>query len=140
MTKEQLEGCLIGGAIGDAIGGFYENRSLSHTDFLSYPWHTSDDTQLTLATCQAIIESNGKVVPEKIARKFLEWYNHGQLTGLGASTLKSLRDLQKGAHWALAGRTGERAAGNGAAMRIAPLAFKVDVIWAWVMEETSPIR
>ncbi len=119
----------MGGAIGDAIGGFYENRSSAHADFLSYPWRTSDDTQLTLATCQAIVEANGKVVPEKIARKFLEWYNQGKLTGLGASTLKALQDLQMGAHWALAGRTGERAAGNGAAMRIAPLAFKVDLTW-----------
>ncbi len=31
-----------------------------------------------------------------------------------------------GAHWALAGARGERAAGNGAAMRIAPLAFLLD--------------
>jgi ADP-ribosylglycohydrolase len=73
--------------------------------------------------------SGGQSVPEAIARKFLEWYNAGRLTGVGASTLKALRDLQVGAHWALAGRTGERAAGNGAAMRIAPLAFKVDLTW-----------
>jgi ADP-ribosyl-[dinitrogen reductase] hydrolase len=37
--------------------------------------------------------------------------------------LKSLRDLAVGTHWALAGAAGEFAAGNGAAMRIAPLAF-----------------
>jgi ADP-ribosylglycohydrolase len=45
---------------------------------------------------------------------------------VGASTLKALRDLDAGAHWALAGAKGERAAGNGAAMRIAPLAFHLD--------------
>src|SRR5207253_2531037 len=49
-----------------------------------------------------------------------------RVTGLGASTLKALRDLEVGAHWALAGRKGERAAGNGAAMRIAPLTFCLD--------------
>lgn len=127
--KEQLLGCLVGGGIGDAIGGYYENRAASGVDPLAHAWHTSDDTQLTLATCQAMVEAGGKVIPEAIARKFLEWYNAGRLTGLGASTLKALRDLQVGAHWALAGRTGERAAGNGAAMRIAPLAFKVDLAW-----------
>jgi ADP-ribosylglycohydrolase len=42
--------------------------------------------------------------------------------------LKSLRDLEAGNHWALAGRLGERAAGNGAAMRIAPLAFVTDPV------------
>ena len=36
--KEQLHGCLIGGGIGDAIGGFYENRASASVDFLSYPW------------------------------------------------------------------------------------------------------
>ena len=46
-----------------------------------------------------------------------------RLTGLGSSTLKALRDLAAGAHWALAGARGEMAAGNGGAMRIAPLAF-----------------
>jgi len=34
-----------------------------------------------------------------------------------------MRDLAVGTHWALAGRRGEFAAGNGAAMSIAPLAF-----------------
>jgi ADP-ribosylglycohydrolase len=56
----------------------------------------------------------------------LTWYNNGKLTGVGASTLKALRDLQMGAHWALSGRSGEYAAGNGAAMRIAPLAFFIN--------------
>src|SRR5262245_24138963 len=46
--------------------------------------------------------------------------------GLGSSTLKALRDLSAGAHWALAGARGEYAAGAGAAMRIAPLAFLLD--------------
>ena len=34
-----------------------------------------------------------------------------------------MRDLAVGAHWAISGARGEFAAGNGAAMRIAPLAF-----------------
>ncbi|HEX3906224.1 MAG TPA: ADP-ribosylglycohydrolase family protein [Polyangia bacterium] len=34
--------------------------------------------------------------------------------------------LDAGVHWALAGAKGERAAGNGAAMRSAPLAFLLD--------------
>lgn len=42
----------------------------------------------------------------------LTWYNNGKLTDVGASTLK--------------GRSGEYAAGNGAAMRIAPLAFFIN--------------
>jgi ADP-ribosyl-[dinitrogen reductase] hydrolase len=48
------------------------------------------------------------------------------LTGLGASTSKALSELNIGGHWALVGRKGEMSAGNGAAMRIAPLAFCIN--------------
>lgn len=88
-------------------------------------WRLTDDTQLTLATCEAITE-HGAPDPAQIAASFLRWFRARRLTGLGASTLKALRDLDAGAHWALAGRKGERAAGNGAAMRIAPVAFCLD--------------
>lgn len=120
--KERLHGCLAAGAIGDALGSFYEGRPVTESVDFEALHGITDDTQLTLATCEAILEAK-KVSPESIAQKMLEWYNNRKLTGLGASTLKALRDLQVGAHWALSGRSGEYAAGNGAAMRIAPLAF-----------------
>lgn len=124
--KDRLKGCLVGGAIGDAVGSQYEwKRNVSFIDF-DIPAGITDDTQLTLATCESILECK-RVSPEHIAGKFLEWYNARRLSGLGASTLKALRDLQAGAHWGLSGRSGEYAAGNGAAMRIAPLAFFTNV-------------
>lgn len=64
--------------------------------------------------------------PSTIAERFRTWFEAGRLPGLGSSTLKALRDLSAGAHWALAGARGEYAAGAGAAMRIAPLAFLLD--------------
>ena len=120
--RDKLEGCLAGGAIGDAIGSFYEGQPLPEIISLEVLNGITDDTQLTLATCESIIQS-GQVSAVDIAARMLAWYNAGKLTGLGASTLKALRDLQLGAHWAISGRSGEYAAGNGAAMRIAPLAF-----------------
>jgi ADP-ribosylglycohydrolase len=56
---------------------------------------------------------------------------------MGAGTLKALRDLDAGVHWALAGAKGEMSAGNGAAMRIAPLAFQLDPA---ITEERQVIR
>lgn len=85
-------------------------------------WSISDDSQLTVATCEAITNA-GRVSPEHIADRFRQLFRARRITGAGASTLKALRDLDAGQHWALAGAKGERAAGNGAAMRIAPLAF-----------------
>lgn len=104
-------GCLVGGALGDLYGGIAERGVAG----------ISDDTQLTLATCEAM--SGGQVSPERIAQAMLRWFLAGEVTGLGSATLKALRDLSAGAHWALCGARGEMAAGNGAAMRIAPLAF-----------------
>jgi len=120
-----LLGCLMGGAIGDAIGSRYEGQTTVLTIDFDTPGYITDDTQLTLATCESILETKS-VSPAAIAAKMLDWYNKRKLTGLGSSTLKALRDLQVGAHWALSGRSGEYAAGNGAAMRIAPLAFFVN--------------
>ena len=122
----RLYGCLFGGAIGDAVGSYYEGQTNVKSVEFDVINGITDDTQLTLATCESIIELK-RVSAEGVAKKMLEWYNKGKLSGLGASTLKALRDLQVGAHWALSGRSGEYAAGNGAAMRIAPLAFFVNI-------------
>jgi len=66
------------------------------------------------------------VQPERIAERFRHWFEAGRINGVGSATLKALRDLAAGAHWALAGARGEFAAGSGAAMRAAPLAFFLD--------------
>ena len=136
FTKaERFKGCIIGGAIGDAFGSAYENLNVSkvHDDtfyLFAKPknreeikeWQITDDTQLTLATIEGMIIDE-EINPEKLAQNFLKFYKERKLKGLGASTLKALRELEVGGHWALVGRKGEYAAGNGAAMRIAPLVF-----------------
>ncbi len=123
--SDRARGCIFGGAIGDAMGGPFEGqpgplRYQAHKD-----WSISDDSQLTLATCEAIIEI-GEVSPEHIADRFVQWFRARRITGMGSSTLKALRDLDARLHWALAGAKGEMSAGSGAAMRIAPLAFHLD--------------
>ncbi len=123
---DQIIGCIIGGAIGDGFGGAYENQ-LPPIDFSTdCEWRLSDDTQLTLATCEAMIASGDVIEPARIAARFAAWHSQNRITGMGASTLKAVTELRHGGHWALVGRKGDRAAGNGAAMRIAPLAFCLD--------------
>ena len=126
-SKDRILGCLFGGAIGDALGGPYETRTPPFEIDSNAEWVLSDDTQLTMATCDAIVRT-GRVDPGEIAAEFVRWFRARRLTGLGSSTLKALRDLDAGAHWGSSGAEGERAAGNGAAMRIAPLAFCLDPI------------
>ena len=122
---DRICGCLLGGALGDAIGSYFEG-SVAVADFAMPPYLSiTDDTQLTIATCESIVESR-TVSPESIADHFVRWYRDRRLSGVGSSTLKALTELDAGGHWAMVGDTGERSAGNGAAMRIAPLAFFLD--------------
>ena len=123
--EDKLAGCLVGGAIGDAMGLPYEGREGPLQYSSPETWTVSDDTQLTLATCEAIVNEGG-VSPESIAEAMCAWFREGRVTGIGASTLKALRELDAGGHWALVGRRGEMAAGNGAAMRVAPLGFMLN--------------
>ena len=119
---DTIRGCLIGGAIGDALGHAYEGQPGPVQVDWQRSWQLSDDSQLTLATCEAIIDS-GTVDPASIAGQMAAWFRERRVTGMGASTYKALEELAQGAHWALAGRKGEFAAGNGPASRIAPLSF-----------------
>ncbi|WP_188316115.1 ADP-ribosylglycohydrolase family protein [Chitinophaga agrisoli] len=133
--EDRLVACLIGGAIGDAWGSAFENQPKvdnRKTFYWAPPkepireWAFTDDTQLTMATCEALLE-NKMVSPEILARYFVKYYRQRRLSGLGASTLKAIRELEAGVHWSQVGRSGEYAAGNGAAMRIAPFAFQTNL-------------
>lgn len=123
--QDRILACLLGGALGDAWGGPHEGTPYPVRFEIPKRSSLSDDTQLTLATCESILERRA-IDPEHLASHFLTWFREGRIHGIGASTLKSMRDLSAGVHWALAGHGGDRAAGNGAAMRIAPLAFLLD--------------
>lgn len=146
--SERFEGCILCGSIGDAYGSAYENLAKTNsvdpkTFYLfgkpekKYPqWKITDDTQMTLATCEVIIK-NDELKPEYFAQKYLEYYKKRKITGIGASTLKALQELEVGGHWSQVGRKGEFAAGNGAAMRIAPLAFIDNVTREQIREVSS---
>lgn len=116
-----VEHMLLAGAAGDCIGAPAEGHEPGAFVLPEDPWRYTDDTILTLATCRALV-SVGRVDPAAIASEFASTFRKG-IRGLGGTTVRALRTLAEGGHWATAGRSGERAAGNGAAMRIAPLSL-----------------
>lgn len=135
--SDRFIGCILGGAIGDAYGSAYENiPKEDNSETAYYPfgkpkikipeWRITDDTQLTLATCETMTEN--EILDAKFfADKYLDFYKSRKITGIGASTLKAMQELEVGGHWSLVGRKGEFGAGNGAAMRIAPLGFEPNI-------------
>ncbi len=127
---DKFKGCIFGGAIGDAWGSSFENLVelkdskiyfLGNKPEVNHIWQFTDDTILTLATCEVL--KTGNCTPELLGNKFIEYYNRNEIVGIGASTMKFINDLKAGYHWTQAGRKGEFGAGNGSAMRIAPFAF-----------------
>ncbi len=133
-AADRFEACILLGAIGDAWGSSYENyiSPVRSDTFYWHPivqpketWQLTDDTMLTLASCEALL--NGDCTPEMLSAYFVKYHKQNKLAGIGASTLKAILELEMGGHWSQAGRSGEYAAGNGAAMRIAPFAFKQSV-------------
>ncbi|MCA9575387.1 MAG: ADP-ribosylglycohydrolase family protein [Myxococcales bacterium] len=128
VPPDRIRACLLAGAVGDAFASASEG-TLPATRARPPTWSVTDDTMLTLATCRAVgawSRRTSDPLAAHVARELLSDYRAGGLVGLGSSTFGALRSLDMGAHWALSGLDGEYAAGNGAAMRMAPLAFVVD--------------
>ena len=126
--KTTLRDCIYGLAVGDALGVPYEFRprgTFECTDMIGYGTHGqpagtwSDDTSMTLATCDSIREL-GYIDTADMRDKFVSWIARGEYTidgvfDYGGTTARALRTGKGG--------SGERDNGNGSLMRIAPLAF-----------------
>ena len=126
--KTTLRDCIYGLAVGDALGVPYEFRprgTFECTDMIGYGTHGqpagtwSDDTSMTLATCDSIREL-GHIDTADMRDKFVSWIARGEYTidgvfDYGGTTARALRTGKGG--------SGERDNGNGSLMRIAPLVF-----------------
>lgn len=137
--REQFVGCLLGVAVGDALGFPVEGLSLERIrekfgpngvqDFVTVglrgaPLGTySDDTQLTLAVARALLAAGRQPLEqlmEALCREYLAWYRSPEMArGPGWATLDALGRLAHGRSWM---ETGVRdSKGCGAAMRVAPI-------------------
>jgi len=125
---------LVGCAIGDALGNPFEMKSSNHHSLLSWDglfkaggtfWkgnagQYTDDTLMSIALAESIIENNG-FVPEKVAQEYLKWYNSGNTRGIGSTTASAMVRLKLGASYTESGLKDLENAGNGTAMRASPI-------------------
>jgi len=124
-----LRDCVYGLAVGDALGVPYEFRPRGTFECSGMvgggshgqPAGTfSDDTSMTLATCDSI-RACGRIDVDDMRARFEDWLFRGayavggEVFDFGGTTSRALRSG--------AGCAGERDNGNGSLMRIAPLAF-----------------
>jgi ADP-ribosyl-[dinitrogen reductase] hydrolase len=80
----------------------------------------TDDTKMMLCIAESMVE-RGHVDPDDVARRFVAWFDTGDLRGIGNTCLESILRLKSRVSWRDSGSSGKWAAGNGTAMRIAPV-------------------
>jgi poly(ADP-ribose) glycohydrolase ARH3 len=126
LLQDKFRGAILGCFLGDAFGAGFEGMSpdgaISRLSTLSekFPRTYTDDTDMTLALAESIIES-GKVDPEDVARKFSQ--SCDLTRGYGIGTIKAVLALRAGAAWHQVSRIvfEKGSFGNGAAMRVSPV-------------------
>lgn len=134
--RDRYRATLLGCAIGDALGFPFEGappEAIARVpqiaeDFVARPrgrfqkgrW--TDDTQMTLAVAEAIILAAGRVDGRAIAHRLAALWKDGVILCAGQACTESVERLLQGVPWMSAGAPIGNA-GNGAAVRAAPLAL-----------------
>ncbi len=122
----RYRGCLLGHALGDAIGAKYEGGFAERLVWatLGLGRHrllrTTDDTRMALGLAESLVEHGG-LDADALARRWaadLDWRR-----GYGPGAARLLRLVAHGTPWQKASRSvfPDGSFGNGAAMRAAPL-------------------
>ena len=127
--KDRFLGCLLGCAVGDALGTPFEGlwpHSIpddptllsGFAEFEGYPrGQYTDDTQLSMATVRSILKA-GDVVPAEVARAIARLWKSSSVVGPGGACTRAAHQFLQTGDWTACGAPVGQA-GNGTAMRTA---------------------
>lgn len=135
MTKARFIGCLVGHAIADALGAPVEGLDARliysqfgrAADYVAKPpvdvLHYTDDTQMTIGLAESLLRC-GQVDEDDLAQTFASNYDPERGYGQGARQLMHV--IRDGGDWrSFRDHMFDGGSyGNGAAMRIAPIAMR----------------
>ena len=126
--KSKFLGCLVGTAIGDALGAGREGMGMSRSeDIVSLAEKLgqliyTDDTHMTIGIAESLIERKG-FDGEHMAQTFIENYEAEPWRGYGPGPPRIFGMIKSGEAWYSAANRLYRGGsfGNGSAMRVAPV-------------------
>jgi poly(ADP-ribose) glycohydrolase ARH3 len=132
VTRDRFAGCLLGLALGDALGAPYEGLNADNlywgfglsSDLVANPeeetLYYTDDTQMMIGVAEALLEK-GSAEEEALCRAFAANYDPQRGYGQGARLV--LEAMATGGDWRTLTHTlfPGGSLGNGAAMRVAPV-------------------
>ncbi len=127
-TLDQYYGCMLGLAMGDALGAPHEGGFLEHCLWRAIgrtaagEMRYTDDTQMTLDLAQSLL-ANPQLDQADLAQRFAQSYRWSR--GYGPGAARVLKRIRRGQDWQSAARSVYPAGsfGNGAAMRAPVLAL-----------------
>ncbi len=129
--EEKFRNCILGLAVGDALGMPVEGLSIENIkqlygevrDFLPSPYgdlnagEWTDDTEQMVVLAESILETV-YFDPENFAERLKRWFLETTSRRIGPSSTKAISNLMRGVHWTRAGVFSDTC---GAAMRVAPI-------------------
>lgn len=133
--SERFRGCLLGLAVGDAVGTTVEFQPRGTfapvTDMVGggpfhlQPGQWTDDTSIALCLATSLIQK-GKFDAADQMNRYCDWYEKGYLSSTGdcfdiGNTVRQALEQYKTTNIPFSGSTHPRSAGNGCLMRLAPV-------------------
>ncbi len=135
QLSDRLRGCLLGLAVGDAVGTTVEFRPRGSfppvTDMVGggsfglQPGQWTDDTSMALCLATSLLECGGFDAVDQMNR-YCDWRDHGYLSSTGqcfdiGNTVNQALTRYRQSGNPFSGSTHPRSAGNGCLMRLAPV-------------------
>ena len=150
---ERFAGCLLGLAVGDALGAPYEGLTGMDIFYRFGPpagivtnpsgdtLYYTDDTEMAIGVAETLAECGG-IDEARLVRAFAENYHPER--GYGQGARKVIERMCRGKDWRTLARTifPGGSFGNGAAMRVAPVgllfAGDADAVWREAAASAAP--
>ena len=133
----RYEGCLVGLAVGDAVGTTLEFKTPGTFEPLDdmvgggpyrlQPGQWTDDTSMALCLAESLVTCEGFHASHQMGL-YVRWWREGYLSSTGCcfdigNTVKDALKRYQQTEFAMMGSTDPMSAGNGSLMRLAPVAM-----------------